>query len=120
MRAYVRECNLNMAKFFLLNHFRAGHPSELRTVLNLQNQDELRLNHTFKLAIIEQRSREEAKNRNTIFATDISPQDSDDTQIDALRQNFTYTRQSSGRYQAQLARRNNQQQQQNKPWRQNN
>ena len=28
MRAYVRECNLNVAKFFLLNHFRAGLPSE--------------------------------------------------------------------------------------------
>jgi wobble nucleotide-excising tRNase len=120
MRAYVRECNLNVAKFFLLNHFRAGLPSELRRVLNLQNQDELRLNHAVKLATIEQRSREEAKNRNKIFATDISPQDSDDTQIDALRQNSTYTRQSSGRYQAQQTCRNNQQQPQNKPWRQNN
>jgi hypothetical protein len=57
MRAYVRECNLNVAKFFLLNHFRAGLPSELRRVLNLQNQDELKLNQAVKLATIEQRSR---------------------------------------------------------------
>jgi hypothetical protein len=119
MRAYVRECNLNVAKFFLLNHFRAGLPSELRRVLNLQNQDELKLNQAVKLATIEQRSREEAKNRNKIFATDISSKDSDDTQIDALRQNFNYQRQSSGRYPAQSAP-NNQQRQQNKSWRQNN
>jgi hypothetical protein len=119
MRAYVRECNLNVAKFFLLNHFRAGLPSELRRVLNLQNQDELKLNQAVKLATIEQRSREEAKNRNKIFATDISSKDSDDTQIDALRQNFNYQRQSSGRYPAQSAP-NNQQRPQNKSWRQNN
>jgi len=120
MRTYVRECNLNVAKFFLLNHFRAGLPSELRRVLNLQNQDELRLNHAVKLATIEQRSREEAKNRNKSFATDISPPDSDGTQIDALRQTSTYNRQSTGRYQSQPARKNNQQRLQNESWRQNN
>jgi hypothetical protein len=27
MNAYVHECSLNVAKFFLLNHFRAGLPS---------------------------------------------------------------------------------------------
>jgi hypothetical protein len=30
MRAYVRQRDLNLAQFFLLNHFRAGLPSELR------------------------------------------------------------------------------------------
>jgi hypothetical protein len=74
MRTYVRECNLNVAKFFLLNHFRAGLPSELRRVLNLQNQDELRLNHAVKLATIEQRSREEAKNRNKVSQRIFLPQ----------------------------------------------
>jgi len=41
MRAFVRQRDLNLARFFLLNHFRAGLPSELHQVLNLQNQDEL-------------------------------------------------------------------------------
>jgi hypothetical protein len=35
MRAHVRQRDLNLAKFFLLNHFRAGLPTELRQVLNL-------------------------------------------------------------------------------------
>jgi hypothetical protein len=103
----------------MVYHFRAGLPSELRKVLNLQNQDELRLNHVVKLATIEQRSREEAKTRNKIFATEISSQDSKDTEIDALCQNFNYQRQSLGRYPSQTAP-NNQQRPQKLSWRQNN
>jgi hypothetical protein len=59
MRAHVRQRDLNLAKFFLLNNW-AGLPTELRRVLNLQNEDELRLNAAVKLATIEARSREEA------------------------------------------------------------
>ncbi len=40
MRDYVCQRDLNLAKF-LLNHFRAGLPTELCRVLNLQNEDEL-------------------------------------------------------------------------------
>jgi hypothetical protein len=50
-----------LAKFFLLNHFRAGLPTELCRVLNLQSEDELRLNAAVKLDTIEERSLEEAK-----------------------------------------------------------
>jgi hypothetical protein len=61
MRAHIRQRDINLAKFFLLNPFRAGLPTEFRRVLNLQNEDELRLNPAVKLATIEARSQEEAK-----------------------------------------------------------
>jgi hypothetical protein len=89
-------------------------------VLNLQNQDELPLNNVVKLATIEARSREEAKCSSKIYATEVAPEDSDDPQIDALHQNSNYNMQSTGRYQSQPARKNNQQRLQNKSWRQNN
>jgi hypothetical protein len=49
MTAYVRQPDLNLTKFFLLNHFRAGLPTEFGRVLNLQNQDKLRLSKAVKL-----------------------------------------------------------------------
>ena len=52
MRGYVRQRDINLAKFFLLNHFWAGLPTELHRVLNLQNEDELRLNAAVKPATI--------------------------------------------------------------------
>ncbi len=55
--------------FFLLNHLRAGLPTELRRVLNLQNQDELKLSNAFKLATIEARSLEKAKRASKVYAT---------------------------------------------------
>jgi hypothetical protein len=120
MRAHVRQRNLNLARFFLLNHFRAGLPTELHRVLNLQNEDELRLNTTVKLATIEARSREEAKCNNKVYATEVAEED--EPQIEAVRQNYwssnsNYQRQSSERYPAQTAP-NKQQRPQNKSWRQ--
>jgi hypothetical protein len=53
-------------------------------VLNLQNQDELRLNNMVKLATIEARSREEAKCARKVYVTEVSPEDSEDPLIDAL------------------------------------
>ncbi len=85
MRAHVRQCDPNLAKFFLLNNFRAGLPTELRRVLNLQNEDELRLNAAVKLATIEARSREEAKCNNMVYDTEVSAED--EPQIEALCQN---------------------------------
>ncbi len=73
-----------MARFFLLNHFWAGPPSELRQVLNILNQDDLRLNNAVKLATIEARSREEAKCESKVYATTVAPDDNEDTQIDAF------------------------------------
>jgi len=85
MRAHVRASNLNLAKFFLLNHFRAGLPTELRRVLNLQNEDELKLNAAVKLATIEARSREESKCQTKIYATEVS--ENHEPQIEAVRLN---------------------------------
>jgi len=85
MRAHVRQRDLNLAKFFLLNNFRARLPTELRRVLNLQNEDELRLNAAVKLATIEARSREEAKCNNMVYDTEVSAED--EPQIEALSQN---------------------------------
>jgi len=52
------------------DYVRAGLPTELSSVLNLQNEDELRLNATVKLATIEARSREEAKCTSKVYATE--------------------------------------------------
>ncbi len=88
MRAYIRHCDINLAKFFILNHFRAGLPTELRRVLNLQNEDELRLNATVKLATIKARSREEAKYTSKVYVTEITAEDNEDNQIGAVHQHF--------------------------------
>ena len=88
MRAYIRQCDINLAKFFILNHFRAGLPTELRRVLNLQNEDELRLNATVKLATVKARSREEAKCTSKVYATEIAAEDNEDNQIEAVHQHF--------------------------------
>ena len=84
MRDYVCQRDLNLAKFFLLNHFRAGLPTELCRVLNLQNEDELRLNAAVKLATIKARSREEAKCASKVYATEVIVEDTEDTQIEAV------------------------------------
>ena len=118
MRAHVRARDINLAKFFLLNHFRAGLPTELRRVLNLQNEDELRLNAAVKLATIEARSREEAKCTNKVYATETV--EDDEPQIEAVRSSFKTSNYNQNRSQ-QPKRNNNQQQrsqQQNKSWRQ--
>ncbi len=101
MRAHVRASNLNLAKFFLLNHFWAGLPNELRRVLNLQNEDELRLNAAVKLATIEARSREEAKCQSKIYATEAFS-DHQEPQIEAVRQNWRPANQNqSNQYRSQ-------------------
>ncbi len=81
MRDYVCQRDLNLAKFFLLNHFRAGLPTELRRVLNLQNQDELRLYVAVKLATIEARSCEEAKCASKVYATEVAMEEAEDAQM---------------------------------------
>jgi len=116
MRAHVRASNLNLAKFFLLNHFRAGLPTELQRVFNLQNEDDLRLNAAVKLATIEARSREEAKCTSKVYATEAV--EDDEPQIEAVRSNSKSSMYSKNN--SQQPKRNQQQrpQQQNKSWRQ--
>jgi hypothetical protein len=87
MRDFVRQRDLNLVKFFLLNHFQAGLPTELCRVLNLQNKDELRLNAAVKLATIEARSCEEAKCASKVYATEVAIEESEDAQIEAVCQN---------------------------------
>jgi len=118
MRAHVRASNLNLAKFFLLNHFRAGLPSELRRVLNLQNEDELRLNAAVKLATIEARSREESKCQTKIYATEVS--ENHEPQIEAVRQNQNQNWRSSNQnqYRPQNRNQNQQRKSNNQSWRQ--
>jgi hypothetical protein len=118
MKAYIQQRELNLARFFLMNHFRAGLPSKLRRVLNLQNQDELPLSNLVKLATIEARSREEAKCANKVYAA-TALDDYEKPQIDAFHQNSNFNRQSRGKFQSQPAHKNNQQQPQNKPWKSN-
>jgi len=89
MRDYVCQPDLNLARFFLLNHFQAGLPTELRRVLNLQNKDELRLNAAVKLATIKARSREEAKCASKVYATEVIVEDTEDTQIEAVLTKFS-------------------------------
>jgi hypothetical protein len=118
MRAHVRARDINLAKFFLLNHFRAGLPTELRRVLNLQNEDELRLNAAVKLATIEARSREEAKCQNKIYATEVMPENQE-PQIEAVRQNWRPANQNqSNQYRSQNRNQNQQQRSNNQSWRQ--
>jgi hypothetical protein len=81
MRDFVHQWDLNLAKFFLLNHFRAGLPTELRRVLNLQNEDKLRLNAAVKLATIEARSREEAIGASKVYATEVAIKEAEDAQM---------------------------------------
>jgi hypothetical protein len=64
-------------------------------VLNLQNQDELRLSNAVKLATIEARSREEAKCSNKIYAA-ADPDDYEEPQNDAFHQKSNLNRQSAG------------------------
>jgi hypothetical protein len=119
MRAHVRQRDINLAKFFLLNHFRAGLPTELCQGLLLQNEDELRLNAAVKLATIEARSCEEAKCNSKVYATEIAADDNEDNQIEAVCQNFRPN--NSNRQQQPRRNNNNQQQrsqQQNRSWRQ--
>jgi hypothetical protein len=116
MRAYVRQSDLSLARFFLMNHFQASLPSELHWVLNLQNQDELWLSNAVKLATIEARSREEAKCSSKAYAAAVAPDDYKEPQIHAFCQGSNFSRQSTGKYQSQPARKNNQQRPQNKPW----
>jgi hypothetical protein len=116
MWAHVRASSINLAKFFLLNHFRAGLPTELRRVLNLQNEDKLCLNTAVKLATIEARSREEAKCTSKVYATQVVKDE--ELQIEAVRSNFKSSNYNQNR--SQQPKRNQQQhsQQQNKSWRQ--
>jgi hypothetical protein len=117
MRAHVRASNINLAKFFLLNHFRAGLPSELRRVLNLQNEDELRLNAAVKLATIEARSREEAKCQSKIYATEVA--EDTEPQIEAVRQNQNWRSSNQNQNQYRPQNRNqNQQKTNHQSWRQ--
>ena len=114
MRAHVRASNLNLAKFFLLNHFRAGLPTELRRVLNLQNEDELKLNAAVKLATIEARSREESKCQTKIYATEVEVSENHDPQIEAVRLNQNWRPSNRNQYRPQN-RNQNQQQKSNNP-----
>ncbi len=110
--------NLNLAKFFLLNHFRAGLPTELRRVLNLQNEDELRLNAAVKLATIEARSREEAKCQSKIYATEVVS-NNQEPHIEAVRQTWRPANQAqSNQYRPQNRNQNQQQRSNNQSWRQ--
>ncbi len=115
MWAYVRKRDLNLAQFFLLNHFQAGLPTELRRVLNLQNQDKLKLSNAVKLATIEARSRDEAKCASKVYITSMSDKEA---QIDAFQQGASYNRQTPKRFTPQQPRKNNPQHQQSKSsWR---
>ena len=64
-----------IGEFYLLNLFRAGLPTELKRVINLQSLNELDLYNAVKLATIESLSREEAKTSSHVFAVDDDAED---------------------------------------------
>jgi hypothetical protein len=96
--AYYEARDKAIGKFYLLNFFRAGLPTELKRVINLQSLDELDLYTAVKLATIKSRSREEAKSSSKIFAVD----DESEDPIDAV--NF---RQQKNSNQSQLGQNRN-------------
>jgi hypothetical protein len=67
-----------IGKFYLLNLFRAGLPTELKRVINLQSLNELDLYNAVKLATIESLSREESKASSQVFAIDDETEDAVD------------------------------------------
>jgi hypothetical protein len=64
-----------IGEFYLLNLFRAGLPTELKRVINLQSLNELDLYNAVKLATIQLLSREEAKSSSHVFAVDDDSED---------------------------------------------
>jgi hypothetical protein len=69
-----------IGKFYLLNLFRAGLPTELKRVLNLQSLHELDLYNAVQLATIESLSREKGKSSSQIFAIE----DENENAVDAV------------------------------------
>jgi hypothetical protein len=68
-----------IGEFYLLNLFRAGLPTELKRVINLQSLNELDLYNAVKLATIESLSREEAKSSSTtVYPIEEWPEDAID------------------------------------------
>ena len=67
-----------IGEFYLLNLFRAGLPTELKRVINLQSLNELDLYNAVKLATIESLSREEAKTSSHVFAIEDETEDAVD------------------------------------------
>jgi hypothetical protein len=67
-----------IGEFYLLNLFRAGLPTELKRVINLQSLNELDLYNAVKLATIESLSREEAKTSSHVFAIEDDTEDAVD------------------------------------------
>jgi hypothetical protein len=76
--AYYEICDEAIGEFYLLNFFRAGLPTELKKVLNLQALNDLELYMAVKLATIESRSREEAKFSSRIYAIQDEQEDTVD------------------------------------------
>jgi hypothetical protein len=76
--AYYEIRDKAIGKFYLLNFFRAGLPTELKRVINLQSLNDLDLYNAVKLATIESHSREEGKSSSKIFAVEDETEDAID------------------------------------------
>jgi hypothetical protein len=76
--AYYDNRDKAIGKFYLLNLFRAGLPTELKRVINLQSLNELDLYNAVKLATIESLSREEGKASSQVFAIEDETEDAVD------------------------------------------
>jgi hypothetical protein len=78
VEAYYEIRDEAIGEFYLLNFFRAGLPTELKRVLNLQALDDLELYMVIKFATIESRSREEEKSSSRIYAIEDKQEDAVD------------------------------------------
>jgi hypothetical protein len=66
--AYYEIRDRAVCEFYLLNLFRAGLPTELKRVINLQSLNDLDLYNAVRLATIESLSKEEARASNNVLA----------------------------------------------------
>jgi hypothetical protein len=78
--AYYEIRDRAVGEFYLLNLFRAGLPTELKRVINLQSLNDLDLYNAVKLATIESLSREEAKASTTVLSIELDSED----QVEAI------------------------------------
>jgi hypothetical protein len=87
MRAHYPAHDENLGEFYLLNHFRAALPVDLRRVINLQLMPTLDLDTAVRLATIKLCSKEEAKSAPRVHA--FQPEEEDEG-VEAAIQNQAY------------------------------
>jgi hypothetical protein len=87
MRAHYTARNENLGQFYLLNHFQAALPVDVRRVINLQPMPTFNLDTAVRLATIELCSKEEARSTPQVHA--VQPEEEEEG-VEAVTQNQAY------------------------------